>query len=193
MKKTLLVGSFLISLSSASSVSAITIDITMQYFGCSTCGSENYMATASGSIDSTSMGDTFSSNLLGTPWESTTLAYFDTSGSNIWAGISPTEGSYSYNFTLSETEIAFGTYLAWGANSDVPVLAIFDCGTANVGDACIGRGVPMIVGSTISQELWSDGIITASAVPVPASVWLFGSGLLGLIGIGQKKFRLCIS
>ena len=27
----------------------------------------------------------------------------------------------------------------------------------------------------------------ASAVPVPASVWLFGSGLLGLIGIARRK------
>jgi hypothetical protein len=29
--------------------------------------------------------------------------------------------------------------------------------------------------------------VTASAVPVPAAVWLFGSGLLGLIGIARKK------
>jgi len=26
-----------------------------------------------------------------------------------------------------------------------------------------------------------------SAVPVPASVWLFGSGLLGLVGVARKK------
>lgn len=29
--------------------------------------------------------------------------------------------------------------------------------------------------------------ITVNAIPVPASVWLFGSGLLGLIGIARKK------
>ena len=29
--------------------------------------------------------------------------------------------------------------------------------------------------------------ITTSAVPVPAAVWLFGSGLLGLIGIARRK------
>ncbi len=28
---------------------------------------------------------------------------------------------------------------------------------------------------------------TVSAVPVPAAVWLFGSGLLGLVGIGRRK------
>jgi len=29
--------------------------------------------------------------------------------------------------------------------------------------------------------------IAATAVPIPAAVWLFGSGLLGLIGIARKK------
>ncbi len=33
----------------------------------------------------------------------------------------------------------------------------------------------------------STGIATLSAVPVPATVWLFGSGLLGLIGIAKRK------
>jgi uncharacterized membrane protein len=28
----------------------------------------------------------------------------------------------------------------------------------------------------------------ASPVPVPAAVWLFGSGLLGIIGIGRKRY-----
>jgi hypothetical protein len=27
------------------------------------------------------------------------------------------------------------------------------------------------------------------AVPVPAAVWLFGSGLLGLIGVARRKAR----
>lgn len=29
--------------------------------------------------------------------------------------------------------------------------------------------------------------VTISAVPIPAAAWLFGSGLLGLIGIARKK------
>ena len=32
-----------------------------------------------------------------------------------------------------------------------------------------------------------DGTVNVSAVPVPAAVWLFGSGLLGLIGIARRK------
>ena len=33
----------------------------------------------------------------------------------------------------------------------------------------------------------SNSLITVSAVPVPAAAWLFGSGLLGLIGIAKRK------
>ena len=29
--------------------------------------------------------------------------------------------------------------------------------------------------------------VTVSAVPVPAAVWLFGSGLVGLIGLARRK------
>lgn len=36
-------------------------------------------------------------------------------------------------------------------------------------------------------EVWNVNIV--SAVPVPAAVWLFGSGLLGLLGIARKRRR----
>jgi hypothetical protein len=34
---------------------------------------------------------------------------------------------------------------------------------------------------------WDDANLTASAVPVPAAVWLFGSGLLGLVGVARRR------
>ena len=36
---------------------------------------------------------------------------------------------------------------------------------------------------TIDDLSW----VTTSAVPVPAAAWLFGSGLLGLVGISRRK------
>ena len=38
--------------------------------------------------------------------------------------------------------------------------------------------------STVSSTSFSGSI---SAVPVPAAIWLFGSGLLGLVGIARRK------
>jgi len=36
--------------------------------------------------------------------------------------------------------------------------------------------------------LTGSGFVTGTpAVPVPAAVWLFGSGLIGLIGIARRK------
>lgn len=45
------------------------------------------------------------------------------------------------------------------------------------------------VGGT-STNIWSNltnATISVSAVPVPAAVWLFGSGLLGLVGLARRK------
>lgn len=32
-----------------------------------------------------------------------------------------------------------------------------------------------------------EGVMTTSVVPVPAAAWLFGSGLLGLVGVARRK------
>ena len=42
-----------------------------------------------------------------------------------------------------------------------------------------------------SQQFQVDFLrldITTAAVPVPAAVWLFGSGLLGLVGLARRKY-----
>ena len=39
----------------------------------------------------------------------------------------------------------------------------------------------------LDQIVAADKFITVSAVPIPAAVWLFGSGLLGLIGVARRK------
>ena len=39
----------------------------------------------------------------------------------------------------------------------------------------------------IALDLDAGHIYFTSTVPLPASVWLFGSGLLGLVGIARRK------
>jgi len=38
-----------------------------------------------------------------------------------------------------------------------------------------------------TARAFQDVIVTPSSVPVPAAVWLFGSGLIGLVGIARKR------
>jgi hypothetical protein len=42
-----------------------------------------------------------------------------------------------------------------------------------------------LLGSNLTLN--SAGVLSVSSVPLPAAVWLFGSGLLGLIGVGRRK------
>ncbi len=39
----------------------------------------------------------------------------------------------------------------------------------------------------INHEEMVVGVSDASAVPLPAAVWLFGSALMGLVGVSRRK------
>ena len=55
----------------------------------------------------------------------------------------------------------------------------------NVGTFTPGQSLLGLDFSTASP----NSTLKLSAVPVPAAVWLFGSGLLGLVGIARRKTR----
>jgi len=168
MKKTLIAGAIALSMGVASNASAIAINITAMNFGST--------SAASGVADSDNLGTTFSGSFFNAPWTATTMAAFTTSGT--WAGTSP-QGAYSYNFTLTAGQVAFGTFFDWSVTAGIPVLAIFNA------DGSAGAGVPMQVGPFPNQAPSFQG--TVAAVPVPAAVWLFGSGLVGLAGIARRR------
>ena len=39
----------------------------------------------------------------------------------------------------------------------------------------------------VNYFLHLEGVVNAAPVPAPAALWLFGSGLLGLIGVARRK------
>lgn len=83
----------------------------------------------------------------------------------------------------------------WGADTNVPfsiqwnVVANPDDGSFSMttldgnGDGI--PGIPMLSGPFVGKSWAIDGI--ASPVPVPAAALLFGSGLLGLVGITRNR------
>lgn len=83
---------------------------------------------------------------------------------------------------------------AWTANWNDNV---FNQGNANVtGTYDAGTGAyavewnSLIVGGPFDGNTgyWRlNGVATVSAVPVPAAVWLMGSGLLGLVGVARRR------
>lgn len=58
----------------------------------------------------------------------------------------------------------------------------------NITDGLMADHVVFSISASSGFEtIGMDNIAFVSAVPVPAAVWLFGSGLLGLIGISRRK------
>ena len=172
MKKLLLSGAITLSMGVASNASALVIDITAMNFGST--------SVASGVADTDNLGTTFSGTFFGKAWTATTMAAFTTSGS--WAGTS-VQGAYSYSFTLGAGQVAFGTFFDWSTCCGIPVLAIFNA------DGSAGPGVPMQTGPFPGQAPTFQGITSPSAFPVPAAIWLFGSGLIGLAGVARRRKR----
>lgn len=84
----------------------------------------------------------------------------------------------------------------WGATADIDVINIWDAngnsidvdgdgisGLGMIDGAFIGFNANFSLGAGPSSEINP----AVSAVPVPAAVWLFGSGLVGLVGVARRK------
>ena len=162
---------------------ALTIDIYGSEFG-------RPLEQAEGSYSSTLNEDgnygSYNYIFYGYNFYGEAIEYFDTvgtqfnfSGESLW-------GSYNYEFTLSEGEIAWAVYADWAVNYDIPLLHILNCGeTPSVGDSCITILTVMQVGPMPGGATGVYGFV--SAVPVPPAVWLFCSGLIGLVGFARRK------
>lgn len=109
-----------------------------------------------------------------------------TSGSNTWFGTSSlnltageSQSFLIYQFTPTNGSAAPGDYIFYSAGLGFTV-----------------HGIDMD-GNSIEQDIAFDACTsqsdscaftrTVSAVPVPAAVWLFGSGLLGLLGLAKRR------
>lgn len=103
---------------------------------------------------------------LGALWEPAST--MDGDGLAGLAFPTPISGSNVLLATLSFDAIAFGT-------SDL---------LASVSKGDLTEGFPLVDGG-FADFIVIPGSVTV--VPVPAAVWLFGSGLIGLVGLAKRK------
>ena len=61
---------------------------------------------------------------------------------------------------------------------DIPLYALLDGGMTDIHD---------LFGEGITQIEFGEGYISTATIPIPAAVWLLGSGLLALVGIRRRR------
>ena len=182
MKKSLLASAIAVGLGTTGAANALTVTITQMNF--------NGLHGATGAITSAGTG-TFTSTgtFFGQPWTAQAMSFFSSTGANTWAGTAPA-GAYSYNFSLTGSQVAWGTLFDWNSNPLIPVLNIMTCTSFSTGGSCTGTGTPMQTPPFSGQAPAFNGVVTSasvSAIPVPAAAWLFGSGLVGLAGVARRN------
>ena len=104
-----------------------------------------------------------------------------------------TGGGLTCNGVLSSGLLAglrVGTFMFVTGAADIATLTFTAVGAAGSSTlVTVADGAGLGGGWSPAMDLYEAGTvnIAASAVPIPAAVWLFGSGLLGLIGIARRK------
>lgn len=109
------------------------------------------------------------------------------------------------NVVLGSTTIAYATTSSWIGGNDLLVDNVQHHYEASFSDfaALAGLGAVDPISklsisfftqaqyrtySSSSAKVWFDNVtVGAGSVPIPAAVWLFGSGLLGLLGMSRRK------
>lgn len=94
---------------------------------------------------------------------------------------------------MTDNQVAVGLYWNWSTATAHPFLAVLDCVTTL--GLCVGQttgqdGVQFggfQTGPFPGMTPTFSGTGSLSTVPVPAAIWLFGSGLLGLMSIARRK------
>ena len=182
MNKTLLASALAMTTAFATSAKA-DISITQMNF--------SGISAASGSVLDAGGGQ-FTGSFFGHTWVADQVTTALVAGDS-WAG-SNALGAWDYTAGLSNLAVgqnAVGTLFDWSTSVDIPVLAVFDC--ASVAGTCTGinntAGGSMqtgpFAGSTPAFN--GTGDLNPKTIPVPAAIWLMGSGLLGLVGVARRR------
>ena len=190
MKKTLFASAIALTAMAGSTAANADITITSMDFGA------NYAAT--GTITDSGPWGSFDSidPFFLQPWTVTQASDVITNSNGVT--FSDT-GLGAYDFSadianMKDHQVAVGTYFDFGGSNSIAVLAVFDCtsGTGCTGASIGADGNPFGGMQTppfpgMLPLFNGTGTLIPSPAPVPAAVWLFGSGLLGLVGVARRR------
>ena len=130
----------------------------------------------------------------GLTWDGSTLNFesqvangddFSLEGYFFWEGSNGSFGRENFTGTLfSDNSIELSGFEIVAPASSIVTANYFallaDSGTEIINGSWDGSGIP--------SDDWS-AVLQVAPVPVPAAVWLFGSGLIGLIGMRKKSSK----
>ena len=94
--------------------------------------------------------------------------------------------SVGLNYTSTEPSLAPRLSLSGGALTELNYGKNADAGFSTLTSVLLNVDA-YDDGFNYVNATWTGITITPTAVPVPAAVWLFGSGLLGLVGVARRK------
>jgi hypothetical protein len=97
--------------------------------------------------------------------------------------------AYDVTFTDTGTSYDGSMLFSWSANPTIPVDASWDVddgGTAGTANVTVNSSKIRPTSSAFPGfQPYFSGSLTQ--VPVPAAVWLMGSGLIGLVGVARRR------
>ncbi len=181
-------------------VGVIDFTLTGGNIGVTTFSQDSYLGTAGGTFylrsltnDSMSGSIDSSGNMTLTPTGRVALA----------TAFASTIGEQPWNIDNTSNGLGTGLYEAWTtgtsgnrADGTTPGFTLTGAGLQDTG-AGVWSGTLVSAGNigaawgdndnTQYSEVFDINITAASPVPVPAAVWLFGSGLTGLLGVARRR------
>ena len=188
-----LIGYFALASIPLNAAAAVVIDFgtglagpggTLSYDGVNTIGTNINIGSLTAQGTPANAGTYLTNAILNFDTGANTISIF---GDVPGLGIAPTillSGSFS-SFTYTPISGPSGlTEVFSGQGPDIKdagLLAILGVPTNTPFDF-FGFSIESVNGTVVSTD-----IVNTEVVPVPAAVWLFGSGLIGLVGIARRK------
>ena len=153
---------------------------TFKAFGAGAGATQSFAATAGDIFNMSGLGMNFGSDPLVNPGELLLQIVFrDANG--VFAG-TEAGGNFALGFNVFNSNV-----VNW--ENPIDIWNVLGVGTGAAPDNTASVDFNVLVLAPAGGSGYFDSISAnqVSAVPVPAAVWLFGSGLLGLVGVARRK------